>query len=198
MCATSQKNLLVSVRKQVSESQPRPMNIVQCTKDNAREIASIVSEANKDVARKFNITIANTPKHPSFYTTEWVLSDFQRGEQYFVYQEEEVTKGCVAFEHPDPETAYLNRLSVLPAYRHNGIGARLVKFICDYSESKNIRVVSIGIIAEHVILKDWYVKLGFVEGGLKKFDHLPFDVLFMRYELWIPVSGPQCGFAKWR
>lgn len=159
------------------------MNIVKSTQEDAKEIAFIVSESNKDVAQKFNITRYNTPKHPSFYTTEWVLSDFQRGEQYFLYREAKETKGCVAFEQPDPETAYLNRLSVLPAYRHNGIGANLVQFIREYAKSKNNQNVSIGIIAEHTILKNWYLQLGFTESGMKKFNHLPFDVLFMQYDL---------------
>jgi ribosomal protein S18 acetylase RimI-like enzyme len=159
------------------------MEIIQSRKEDAEQIALIVSEANKDVAELFNITIENTPKHPSFYTTEWVLSDFRRGEQYFLYKDEGIANGCVAFEQPDPETAYLNRLSVLPDYRHNGIGSRLVKYICEYSKSKKIQAVSIGIIAEHTVLKNWYLDLGFIEGEKKTFDHLPFNVLYMRYNL---------------
>jgi hypothetical protein len=44
-------------------------------------------------------------------------------------------------------------------------------------------MVSIGIIADHTILKNWYLKLGFIEGKTKSFDHLPFDVTFMSYDL---------------
>ena len=159
------------------------MRIIQSSKEDAQHIAFIVSEANKDIAELFNLTRDNTPKHPSFYTTEWVLSDFRRGELYFFYKEEGIIKGCVAFEQPDPQTAYLNRLSVLPDYRHNGIGAGLVKHICEYSKSKKVQTISIGIIAEHTVLKNWYLDLGFIEGEIKKFDHLPFDVLLMRYNL---------------
>ena len=74
------------------------MKIIQSRKEDAEQIALIVSEANKDVAELFNITIENTPKHPSFYTTEWVLSDFRRGEQYFLYKDDGIANGCVAFE----------------------------------------------------------------------------------------------------
>jgi len=159
------------------------MRIIQSKKEDAKKIAPIVSEANKDVAELFNITFENAPKHPSFYTPEWVLADFKRGEQYFLFIEGGVAKGCVAFEKPDSETAYLNRLSVLPGFRHNGIGTELVKFICNYSEAKKVKRVSIGIIAEHEVLKNWYLALGFIEGEMKKFEHLPFDVRFMRYEI---------------
>ena len=97
--------------------------------------------------------------------------------------EDSVAKGCVAFEQPDPDTAYLNRLSVLPNCRHRGGGATLVRFILDFAKTKNIKTVSIGIIAEHEVLKNWYLDLGFIEGDTQKFKHLPFDVKYMRYDL---------------
>jgi ribosomal protein S18 acetylase RimI-like enzyme len=159
------------------------MKIVPTKIEDAEHIAFIVSEANKDVAELFKINIENTPKHPSFYTEDWVLSDFKRGEEYFLYREDGVAKGCVAFEQPDSDTAYLNRLSVLPSYRHNGIGAALVRYIFDYSKTKNIQTVSIGIIAEYEVLKNWYLDLGFIEGDTIKFEHLPFNVKYMRYKL---------------
>jgi len=57
------------------------MKIVSAKPEDAVNIAFIVSNANKDVAELFNITFENTPKHPYFYTSDWVLSDFERGEQ---------------------------------------------------------------------------------------------------------------------
>lgn len=160
------------------------MKIVPAKSENAIQIASIISEANKDVAKLFNITIENTPKHPSFCTAEWVRSGFERGESFFLYKENGVVKGCVAFEQPNPDTAYLNRLSVLPMYRHNGIGASLVRHIIDYSGiKKSIQTISIGIIAEHIVLKAWYLRLGFVEGDTIKFEHLPFTVQYLHYRI---------------
>jgi len=159
------------------------MKIVPTKTEDAEHIAFIVREANKDVAELFKINIENTPKHPSFYTKDWVLSDFKRGEEYFLYKEDGVAKGCVAFEQPDSDTAYLNRLAVLPSYRHNGIGTALVRHILDYSKIKNIQIVSIGIIAEHEVLKNWYLNLGFIEVDTRKFEHLPFNVRYMCYEL---------------
>lgn len=146
-------------------------------------IAFIVSQSNKDVAEKFKLTFENNPKHPSFYTKDWVTSDMNRGEVYFLYRENEVNMGGVAFEQPDSQTSYLNRLSVLPEYRRRGIGEKLAKYIFDFSRTRNIQTVSIGIIAKHIALKKWYLKLGFTEGETKSFDHLPFDVTYMSYEL---------------
>ena len=150
---------------------------------DAKIIAFLVSQSNKDIADKFGLTIENNPKHPSFYTKKWVLSDIDRGEEYFLCQRKNANLGCVAFEQPDSKISYLNRLSVLPEYRHDGVGEQLVKHVLEYSKSKEIQKVSIGIIADHTILKKWYLKLGFIEGRTKSFDHLPFDVTFMSYDL---------------
>lgn len=160
------------------------MGIIQPAGSHAAEIiASIVSQGNKDVAEKFELTLENNPKHPSFYTKEWVQSDMVRGEEYFLYQNNGVNCGCVAFEQPNSDISYLNRLSVLPEHRHKGIGEQLVKHVLEYSRTKNSQIVSIGIIAEHTLLKKWYLKLGFNEKETKHFDHLPFEVTYMSYEL---------------
>lgn len=162
------------------------MKIIAAKKDDAKQIAATISRANQDVAKVFGINKENNPRHPSFCTEAWVLVDFCRGAKYFLHQQGAIITGCVAFEQPDPDTAYLNRLSVLPAYRHQGIGAALVKHVIAYAKSKDAKIVSIGIIAEHEALKKWYKKLGFVEKNTQSFAHLPFDVTYLYYALCEP------------
>lgn len=159
------------------------MEIVRASIENVSDLAKIVSESNKDVAEKFGINAGNNPKHPSFYTKEWVISDFNRGEEYFLLTQANTVIGCVAFEQPRSDTAYLNRLSILPKHRNKGAGELLVRHIFKYTKEKDIEKVSIGIIAAHTVLKSWYLSLGFVEKQTKKFEHLPFDVTYMHYEL---------------
>jgi diamine N-acetyltransferase len=159
------------------------VNIIVGNKKDAQIIADIISLSNEDVAAKFGINKDNNPKHPSFYDENWVLSDLERGEEYFLYQLNGKSVGCVAFEKASDDVGYLNRLSVLPLFRKKGIGKQLVQHIFQYGKSKGVTEISIGIIAKHTKLKEWYSKLGFAENGLKKFSHLPFDVLFMKYEL---------------
>jgi N-acetylglutamate synthase-like GNAT family acetyltransferase len=164
-------------------SEGKHMSIAATTKDDAEVIATIIKISNQDVAKEFGLNMDNNPKHPSFCNKDWVLSDFNRGEEYFIYKEGSTGVGCVAFESPKPLVAYLNRLSVLPNHRHRGIGEELVRYIFSYSKAKNIQRVSIGIISEHTRLKNWYLNLGFVEGEIKTFPHLPFDVLYMNFEV---------------
>ena len=159
------------------------MEITKAEITHKKLLASLISESNKDVAIQFGISFDNNPKHPSFCTPEWISSDFDKGQEYFLLTKNNTTIGCIAFEQPRPNTAYLNRLSVLPDYRHQGAGELLVKYIFQYAKEKNINEISIGIIASHDLLKSWYVKLGFIEKHTKKIEHLPFDVTYMKYEL---------------
>ncbi|SIS53243.1 GNAT family N-acetyltransferase [Neptunomonas antarctica] len=154
-------------------------SIREASISDAQLIATLISESNKDVARKFSITHQNNPKHPSFYTPEWVTSDFERGEIYFILELDNTPAGCVALEIPRPETAYLNRLSTIPAVRCCGVGEALVKHHFQQSKDKGVNEVSIGIIAAFEELKQWYFKLGFAEISTREFEHLPFDVCYM-------------------
>ncbi len=159
------------------------VKIEQANEKDIDLLAGMVSDSNKDVAELFHLNINNAPKHPSFCRPEWILAEIERGQRYFIYTDKGVAMGCVAFEQPNENTAYLNRLSVLPQYRKNGVGAKLVNHIIGLSKEKRVAEVSIGIIAEHTQLITWYQKLGFKKGAIQKFAHLPFDVLYMQYNI---------------
>ncbi len=159
------------------------MSINKATIKDMDSLCLIIKESNKDVAEAFDINAENCPNHPSFYNQARVLADFKRSEEYYLFKKGHIDIGCVAFENPRPDVVYLNRLSVLPEYRCNGVGESLVNFIIDYSKTKKAKRVSIGIIDAHINLKNWYLKLGFVEGEKKSFSHLPFDVRYMSYAL---------------
>ena len=64
----------------------------------------------------------------------------------------------------------LNNLSVLPDYRHQGIGEKLVRHAFDNAGELHCKKMNIGIVEENVILKQWYENLGFVHIGTKKFE----------------------------
>ncbi len=159
------------------------MKIIPATIADAQKLAAIISRSNRDVAQQFGLTNENAAKHPSFCTAGWIRSDFQNGQVYFSAMADGAAAGCVAFQQPDTHTAYLNRLSVLPEFRRRGIGTALVHHIMAYAKEKNLSRISIGIIAENTRLKKWYTRLGFKDFENLKFDHLPFDVLIMDYQI---------------
>ena len=161
---------------------PRPtMQIREACRDDIRSISDLIRQAHRDVAQRFGLTGANCPKHTSLCTDDWIAADLARGERYFLLENDHQGVACVAYERPTPDIAYLNRLSVLPAYRRRGIGEQLVRHIIDLARADGVSMVSIGIIGEHTQLQDWYSRLGFRLGETKRFPHLPFTVRYMAY-----------------
>lgn len=77
----------------------------------------------------------------------------------------------------------LEKLAVLPEYRHKGYGAQLLTFICDQAQTLGGNKITIGIIEENTRLKNWYLQNGFTHMGTRKFAHLPFTVGFMEREI---------------
>ena len=165
------------------------MQISEAGVEDAATVARLIAEANQDVAQQFGLTAENCPKHPSLCTADWVRADFARGERYFVAEDDGQPIACVAYERPQPDLAYFNRLSVLPAARRRGVGERLVRYIVDLARADAVATVSIGVIGEHLELQRWYRKLGFVDGETRRYSHLPFAVKYMAYAIATPAGG---------
>lgn len=146
-------------------------------------LVEIIRRSFKDVAERFHLTRDNAPRHPSNCTAEWVQKNMERGVAYFIIENEKHAVGCVALEQANSEVCYLERLSVLPDQRRRGFGKALVEHVLSEAKLLAAKRVDIGIIAEHAELKDWYERLGFIEGESKEFPHLPFRVTFMSYHL---------------
>ena len=159
------------------------MKIREADPHDAVALARLVAESNKDVAERFGLTADNCPKHPSQCTADWVRADLARGERYFIGCDDAQPIACVAYERAAADVAYLNRLSVLPAWRRQGVGERLVRFIVDRARADGVATISIGVIAAHEQLQRWYRKLGFVDGETRRYAHLPFAVKYMSYPL---------------
>jgi N-acetylglutamate synthase-like GNAT family acetyltransferase len=161
--------------------------IIHIRKASSADVAlltQLIRHSYRDVADRFKLTPANCPKHPSNCTDEWVKNDFdRRGVSYFILEHRGMPVGCVAIEKANPDLCNLERLAVLPRERKKGLGSQLVEHVFRTAKELEAKKISIGIIAKQTELKQWYQKIGFIEGETKKFSHLPFLVTFMAYEL---------------
>ncbi len=162
---------------------PPDLNIREADSNDISLLAGLVRECFRDVAERFGLTLENCPKHPSHCTDEWIEKDLARGITYYILENDVMALGCVAIEKASPDLCYLERLGVLPEARRNGYGRALVDHIISRANHIGAKQISIGIISDDTELKRWYLKIGFVEGETKEFDHLPFLVLFMKYAL---------------
>ena len=147
--------------------------------DDVAILAGLIRDSYRNVAQRFGLTPENCPKHPSNCTDDWIRNDFDRGVSFYLLEHNGRPAGCAALESPEPALGYLERLAVLPPSRHQGFGRRLVDHVFHQAGIAGIHKISIGIIAAQTELKNWYQKIGFVEGDTKEFSHLPFSVTFM-------------------
>lgn len=143
---------------------------------------SLIRQSFLTVAEEFGITPENGPTNPAFLGRDRFLEHLDKDVVLFGLFENYTLAGCIAVEAAPAEedVFYLERLAVLPDYRHRGYGRLLLDRAFSYARSRGGRAVSIAIIDEHIVLRKWYEDFGFTISGRKDFPHLPFNVCFMR------------------
>lgn len=168
-----------------------PIGIREAARDDVVAITNLIRAAFVDVAERFQLTPENCPKHPSNCDPEWIETAIAKGVTFYVLEDGDTLLGCVALEQPEkPGVGYLERLAVLPQYRHQGLGKRLVAHVESEAQKRGLQRVEIGIIAEQDDLRNWYEQVGFKVTGEKEFAHLPFRVAFMSKNLSEPAERP--------
>jgi len=95
--------------------------------------------------------------------------------------------GMIAIAKAEEDTAQLRWFLIEPEMRGKGLGRRLMKTAVDFCKEKVKELggckITIGIIEENTVLRDWYAANGFVHTGTKKFDHMPFTAGFMEWRV---------------
>lgn len=145
------------------------------------EARTIITKSFITVADEFHITPENCPANPAFIPLEKFKSlKTEKTELYLLYFNE-IPTGFVAIEESpnDPGMYYIEKVAVLPNFRHNKLGEKMMGFAEEKIREKGGKEISLGIINENEQLKNWYKSLGYVENGTKVFSHLPFTVGFM-------------------
>jgi ribosomal protein S18 acetylase RimI-like enzyme len=138
----------------------------------------VIRDSFKTVALEFGLNQDNCPTHPSLITLDRLLELKGKAKLFGLFLKGRQV-GFVAVEKADDKVYYLDKLAVLPGYRHKGCGRKLVEFVVTYVQEQGGKKVSLGMINESAVLKIWYKNLGFIEAGTKNFEHLPFTVCFM-------------------
>jgi ribosomal protein S18 acetylase RimI-like enzyme len=138
----------------------------------------VIRDSFKTVALEFGLNEGNCPTHPSLITLDKLLELKEKARLFGLFLNK-IQVGFVAIEKADDTVYYLDKLAVLPDFRHKGYGEKLVEFVSSFVKKQDGQKVSLGMIDESTVLKDWYKELGFRETGKRNFEHLPFTVCFM-------------------
>jgi len=140
---------------------------------------NVITQSFRTVADEFNLTKNNCPTHPSFITHDNLLELKNKGLLFFGLFINNTQIGFIAIEKANDDLFYIEKLSILPQHRHKSYGKKLLAFAVDYIKKLNGKMISIGIINDHIVLKKWYNTIGFNEIMTKEYDHLPFTVCLM-------------------
>lgn len=139
---------------------------------------NVVRESFITVANQFQLTRENAPTNAAFIEFENLLNMKEKDVHLFGVFKDEIQIGFFTIEK-NKHLYYLNKLAVLPGYRHNGCGKKMLDFVFEYVKRAGGGKISIGIINENLVLKNWYIQNGFTKTAIKNYPHLPFEVCLM-------------------
>lgn len=139
----------------------------------------IIRKSFLTVAEEFGLTEKICPSHTAFMTADKLEKQWGDGRAMFLYYRGRNPVGYFSLCRCNSNEIELNNLSVLPEYRHFGIGKEMIEYAVNFAKQSGYKKLKIGIVEENTVLKEWYAKLGFVHTGTRSFEHLPFTVGFM-------------------
>ena len=155
--------------------------IRRVTQEELTLCLEIVHRSFATVAETFGLTEENCPAHTSFMPLEKLQRHFDWGWQMFLLSDGDQPVGFYGLSCKENGHFELHNLAVLPEKRHKGYGKQLLDDAKCRVIAQGGAVLDIGIIEEHVLLKNWYMENGFVPTGTNRFSHLPFTVGYLTW-----------------
>ena len=156
------------------------IEIKKASPDIFEDCAEVIRNSFITVADELKLTKENAPTNPAFIEKDALHRMHEKKIDMFAVVDGEACIGFVALEKADQGVYYMERLAILPEYRHRGYGKKLLDFVVKHVRERGGKEISIGIINENEVLKNWYLDYGFMEIETKEFQHLPFTVCFMQ------------------
>jgi ribosomal protein S18 acetylase RimI-like enzyme len=153
--------------------------IRQIQKDEIEKCVQVIIKSFGTVAQEFNLTQENCPGHTSFMKVEKLYKQYDEGRPMFAYLDSGIIVGYFSLCKNDDRSFELDNLAVLPEHRHKGYGREMIIFAMGKVREMGSNKMTIGIIEENTKLRNWYIDLGFICIGTRKYNTLPFTVEFM-------------------
>ena len=148
----------------------------------------VIRKSHQTVADTYGFTVENAPRYVAFATDENRLRWHMDGEHRLMFAEEQdgILRGYYSLLLKENNECELSNLSVLPEYRHLGIGTALLKHSVKIAREHHCSVMRWSIVEENAVLRKWYEQNGAVHTGTEKFDFFPFTCGYMMMDLSAP------------
>ena len=159
--------------------------IREVSREEIPECVRVIRRSHQTVADEFGFTKENAPGYVAFATDEnrliWHMDHEHR--LMFVDEENGVIRGYYSLLMEKDGECELGNLSVLPEYRHHGIGAELLRHAIGIAREHQCRIMRLSIVEENTVLRQWYERNGAVHTGTEKYDFFPFTCGYMKSQL---------------
>ncbi|PXV65540.1 putative GNAT family N-acyltransferase [Dysgonomonas alginatilytica] len=155
------------------------------SQENLSAIVHVLNVSHGTVAKEFGFNKDTNPTNNAFIEEQTLRDQLNNGIDLYALSDNDRLIGCIAIEKSSRETDtfYIEKVSVIPEYRNQGTGVKLMNFATLKIQDLGAKKISISLIDSNVKLKKWYSSQGFVEASFKDFEHLPFRVCFMSKEI---------------
>ena len=156
--------------------------IREVRREEIPECVRVIRMSHQTVADEFGFTPENAPRYVAFATDADRLTWQMVCEHRLMFLDEEDGRICGYYSLLLKEDGgcELGSLSVLPEYRHLGIGTKLLEHAMDTARKHNCRMLQLSIVEENAVLRRWYERNGAVHTGTEKFDFFPFTCGYMK------------------
>ena len=159
--------------------------IREVRREEIPECVRVIRRSFQTVADEFGFTEENAPRFAAFATDEnrliWQM-DYQH-RLMFLDEENSVIRGYYSLLLKQDGECELGSLSVLPEFRHRGIGTGLLRHSVSIARTHGCRIMLLSIVEENTVLRQWYERNGAVHTGTEKFDFFPFTCGYMKIRL---------------
>ena len=159
--------------------------IREVTANDLAECVEVIKSCFLTVADEFEFTKENAPRFTAFATNverlSWHLTNEKR--PMFAFVKDKKIIGYYSLALQANNECELNNLCVLPQFRHQKIGEKLLLHAFNTAKNLGCTKMNIGIVEENQRLRKWYEKFGFSHTGTQKFDFFPFTCGYMKREL---------------
>ena len=159
--------------------------IREVRKEEIPKCVQVIRRSHQTVADEFGFTKENAPRYVAFATDEnrliWHMDQEHR--LMFLDEESGIIRGYYSLLLKQDGECELGNLSVLPEYRHQGIGTELLRHSIGIARARHCKKMRLSIVEENVVLRQWYEQNGAIHTGTEKFDFFPFTCGYMMIQL---------------
>ena len=143
--------------------------IREVRREDIPECVQVIRRSHRTVADQFGFTEENAPRYVAFATDENRLLWHMYSEHRLMYADEEdgVIRGYYSLLLTDGDECELGNLSVLPEYRHRGIGTAFFRQLDEWAAASGIVRLELTVECPNGSAKALYEKNGFRVEGIR-------------------------------